>query len=146
MPAAANEDRWVSLKQEVLASLRQNKTILHANAAAAILIEEGLIEDAIATVDQLSSYESDLIYLVMETAIAHHSEWVMENARRRAESIMNGGKAQYYYYAINQLRRVRAAYLQLGQQQEWQRYYNELLRTHSRKRKLISMLRQRDLR
>jgi uncharacterized Zn finger protein len=81
----------------------------------------------------------------MDAAIAHRPDWVIENARPRAESIMNEGKAQYYYYAINWLRRVRAAYLQLGQQQEWKRYRTALLQTHARKRKLVSMLQQRDL-
>jgi uncharacterized Zn finger protein len=81
----------------------------------------------------------------MDAAITHRPEWVIENARRRAESIMNEGKAQYYYHATNWLRKVRAAYLQLGQKQEWQRYQKELLQTHARKRKLVSMLQQRDL-
>ncbi|WP_416668159.1 hypothetical protein [Egbenema bharatensis] len=77
--------------------------------------------------------------------VPHRPDWVIENARRRAESIMNDGKAQYYYHAINWLRRVRAAYLQLGQQEEWKRYRTMLLQTHTRKRKLVSMLQQRDL-
>ncbi len=57
----------------------------------------------------------------------------------------HSGKAQYYDHAVNWLRKVRAAYLQLGQQQEWQRYRTELTQTHARKRKLVSMLQQRDL-
>lgn len=58
---------------------------------------------------------------------------------------MDEGKAQYYYHAINWLCRVRAAYHQLGQQQEWKRYYTALLQIHARKHKLVSMLQQRDL-
>ena len=103
------------------------------------------MDDAIATVTQLSSYESDIIHPVMDAVVTHRPDWVMENARRRAESIMNEGKSQYYYYAINWLRRVRAAYLQLGQHEEWKRYRTVLLRTHARKRKLVSMLQYRDL-
>jgi uncharacterized Zn finger protein len=137
--------RWASLQAELLTTLRQNSSSLTAKAKAAIFLEEGLIDDAIATVDQLSSYESDIIHLVMDAAIAQRPEWVIANARRRAESIMNEGKAQYYYYAINWLRKVRAAYLQLGQKEEWKRYRTALLQTHARKRKLTAMLQQRDL-
>lgn len=138
-------DQWQSLRQELLTNLQNASATLHAEATIAILLHEELIDAAIAIVDQLSSYQSAIIHPVMDAAVAHRPEWVIENARRRAESIMNEGKAQYYYYAVNWLRKVRAAYLQLGQQQEWQRYRTELIRTHARKRKLISMLQQRDL-
>jgi uncharacterized Zn finger protein len=138
-------DQWQSLRQALLTNLRDASDTLHAEATIAILLHEGLIDAAIAIVDQLSSYQSAIIHPIMDAAVAHRPEWVIENARRRAESIMNEGKAQYYYYAVNWLRKVQAAYLQLGQQQEWQRYRTELIRTHARKRKLVSMLQQRDL-
>lgn len=137
--------RWNSLQSELLTRLRQGSTSLSVKAKAAIFLEEGLMDDAIATVASLSSFESDIIHPVMDAAVAHRPDWVLENARPRAESIINAAQAQYYHHAINWLRRVRAAYLQLGQQQEWQRYRTALLQTHARKRKLISMLQQRDL-
>lgn len=138
-------DRWAALQRDLLTQLRKDSSSLNAKAKAAIFLEEGLMDDAIATVTQLSSYQSDILHPVMDAAVTHRPDWVIENARRRAESIMNEGKAQYYYHAINWLRRVRAAYLQLGQQEEWQRYRAALMQTHARKRKLISMLQQRDL-
>lgn len=138
-------NRWHSLRQELLTKLQGFSDTLHAAAKVAIFLQEGLIDAAIATVDSLSSHESSIIHPVMEAAVAHRPEWVIENARRRAESIMDGGKAQYYDHATNWLRRVRSAYLQLGQMQEWQRYRTILMRTHARKRKLVSMLQQRDL-
>jgi uncharacterized Zn finger protein len=104
-----------------------------------------LLDDAISAVAQLSSYQSDIIHPVMDAAIAHRPEWVIQNARDRAESIMNDGKAQYYFYAINWLRRVRAAHIQLGQTEDWKRYRAKLLQTHTRKRKLIALLQHRDL-
>ena len=138
-------DKWETLQQELLTKLRGASDNLYTEARVAIFLKEGLIDAAISTVDQLSSYQSEIIHPVMDAAITHRPEWVIENARRRAESIMNEGKAQYYYHATNWLRKVRAAYLQLGQKQEWQRYQKELLQTHARKRKLVSMLQQRDL-
>lgn len=81
----------------------------------------------------------------MSTVNEARPEWVIENARDRAEAIMDAGQAQYYDQAIDWLRRVRAIYLQLGQRKEWKRYHTELLQTHARKRKLIALLQQRDL-
>lgn len=138
-------DQWQPLRQELLTKLRGLSDTIHAETKVAIFLQEGLIDAAIATVTQLSSYQSAIIHPVMDAAVAHRPEWVIENARRRAESIMDEGKAQYYYHAINWLRRVRAAYFQLGQQEEWKRYRTALLQIHARKRKLISMLQQRDL-
>ncbi len=136
--------QWKTLKTKLLKQLRQ-KTTLDDGAKVAIFLEERLIEDAIATVDQLSSFQSDIIHATMDAAMTDRPEWVIENARRRAESIMNDGKAQYYYHAANWLRKVRAGYLQLGQAQEWKQYHKQLMQTHSRKRKLVSILEQRDL-
>ena len=138
-------EQWPSLRQALLTNLRDVSGTLHAEATIAILLQEGLMDAAIAIVDQLSSYQSAIIHSVMDAAVAHRPEWVIKNARGRAESIMNEGKAQYYDHAVNWLRKVRAAYLQLGQQQEWQRYRTELMQTHARKRKLVSMLQQRGL-
>jgi len=138
-------DRWSSLQQEMLTALRQDTSSLTAKAKAAIFLEEGLINDAIVTVEQLSSYQLDAIQSVMDAAVSHRPEWVIENARRRAESIMNEGKAQHYHHAMNWLRQVRAAYLHLGQPQEWKRYRTALMQTHARKRKLVDLLQQRDL-
>ncbi|MBW4540716.1 MAG: hypothetical protein KME43_16430 [Myxacorys chilensis ATA2-1-KO14] len=137
--------RWDSLQPDLLTQLRQDSSSLSAKAKAAIFLKEGLIDDAIATVTQLSSYQPDLIHPVMDAAVTHRPEWVIENARPRAEAIMNAAQAQYYYHAINWLRRVRAAYLQLRQQEEWKRYRTALMQTHVRKCKLVSMLQQRDL-
>ncbi|MBW4441987.1 MAG: hypothetical protein KME10_12260 [Plectolyngbya sp. WJT66-NPBG17] len=138
-------NQWDTLRQDLLSTLRQDSSNVHVRQKTAILLEEGLIDDAIASVDRLSSYQSDIIHPVMDAAIAHRPEWVIQNARDRAESIMNEGKAQYYFYAINWLRRVRAAYLQLGRSEEWKRYRTDLLQTHTRKRKLVALLQQRDL-
>jgi len=138
-------EQWKSLRQELLTKLRGASNHLHAEAKVAIFLQEGLIDAAITTVDQLSSYESNVIHPVMDAATAHRPEWVIENSRRRAESIMNEGKAQYYYHAVNWLRKARAAYIQLGQLEEWKHYRTTLIQTHARKRKLVSLLQQRDL-
>jgi uncharacterized Zn finger protein len=136
---------WNSLQKKLLKRLRQDKSGLNGEAKVDIFMAEGLLDDAIATADQLSSYQSNLIHPVMDAAISHNPEWVIENAQKRAESIMDGKQAKYYHHAANWLRKVRAAYLHQGKATEWKCYLKELMQTHSRKPKLLSYLKQRDL-
>ena len=60
---------------------------------------------------------------------------------RQAESIMDGGKAQYYDAAARWLGKARNAYRAAGRGKEWQEYLGELLVQHGRKHKLVPMLR-----
>jgi uncharacterized Zn finger protein len=81
----------------------------------------------------------------MEAAMAQHPDWVIENARQRAEEIMDAGKADAYHHAIDWLRKARAAYLASERQAEWSAYRAQLMQTHGRKYKLMGMLKQADL-
>ena len=101
--------------------------------------------DAIAIVSDLRSYHGTLILRVMDAAIATHSQWVIDNARPRAESIMDSGKAQYYYNAVEWLQRVKAAYKEMGKGADWSRYYEKLVSQHCRKRKLMGLMKQHRL-
>jgi len=85
---------WAALQQDLLKQLRRDSNSLDVQAKVAIFLEEGLIDDAIATVDQLSSYQSNAIHPVMDAAIPHRPDWVIENARLRAESIIDEAKAK----------------------------------------------------
>jgi uncharacterized Zn finger protein len=51
----------------------------------------------------------------MNVAVSHSADWVIDNARRRAEPIMEQGKADRYDAAVNWLKKIKAAYIQLGQ-------------------------------
>ncbi len=133
-------DKWPKRQKKLLASLRKEHRFA-VPAAVDIFLHEGLLEEAIQVVDQSSSYNSAPIQQVMEAAMAERSDWVITNARRRAESIMDGGKAQYYGYAVDWLKLVHQAYQQSGELKKWQTYHDKLLQKHSRKRKLISMVR-----
>lgn len=133
-------DEWPKHQKKMLASLHEGNRFA-APAAVDIFLHEGLLEDAIQVVDQSSSYNSAPIQRVMEAAMTERPDWVITNARRRAESIMDGGKAQYYAYAVDWLKLVHRAYQQLGELKKWQTYHGKLLQEHSRKRKLINMVR-----
>jgi len=138
-------ETWSTVKADLLAYLRAHQGWGMQEAKVDIFLHEGQIDDAIATVSNLSAYDSALIHRVMDAAIAQHPDWVIENARRRAESIMDEGKADRYYYAVEWLKKARAAYLQAGRHLEWSTYRAKLMQTHARKYKLMGMLKQRDL-
>lgn len=75
----------------------------------------------------------------MQAALPHRPDWVINNAVIRAEEIMNQGKADRYEDAVKWLKKVKAGYLQLGQQAEWSNYRASLEYTHGRKRKLMDL-------
>lgn len=141
------EEDWVILKEDLLNYLRNYSgwAIGIEEAKVNIFLHEGLVDDAIAVVNDLRSYNSGLIHQVMETALTTHPDWVSENAQRRAEGIMDGKKAEYYHHAVEWLQKARAAYYQAGKQAEWLAYRTQLMQTHARKYKLIGLIKQREL-
>jgi uncharacterized Zn finger protein len=74
-----------------------------------------------------------------------YGQWVVDNARPRAESIMDEGKAKNYNYAVAWLKRVKAAYQAMDNEAEWSRYHQGLVSTHGRKRKLMGLFQQHHL-
>ena len=133
---------WTRIKQDLLHTLRTYAQWGADEAQVDIFLYEGLVDDAIDAVRSSSSYRSELVMRVMESAILHRPDWVIEKARQLAEPIMDGGKADRYDQAVRWLRQVRAAYLQLGQIQEWSKYRAELVMKHGAKRKLMGLFGQ----
>ena len=81
----------------------------------------------------------------MDQVIESYSQWVIDNARSRAEAIMDEGRAKDYDHAVAWLKRVKAAYQAMGNEAEWSRYYQGLVSTHGRKRKLMGLFQQHHL-
>jgi uncharacterized Zn finger protein len=138
-------ENWETVKTDLLRIIHTYSGWGTESAKVDIFLHEGLIDDAIAIANELSSYYSELIHRVMDAAIPRNPTWVIANARHRAEKIMDGGKAEYYYYAIEWLKKVRAAYLESGKKADWLSYRENLMQTHARKRKLMGMFQQRDM-
>ncbi|MEH1897855.1 MAG: SWIM zinc finger family protein [Nostoc sp.] len=138
-------ENWESVKTDLLRIVRTCSGWGTESAKVDIFLHEGLIDDAIAIASELSSYDSELIHRVMNAAISHNPSWVIANARRRAEKIMDAGKAEYYYYAVEWLKKARTAYLESGKKADWLSYRQNLMQTHARKRKLMGMFQERDM-
>ena len=139
------EADWPPIQADLLNYLRQSQMWGMEEAQINIFLHEGLLEDAIAVASQLSSYHGQLVLRVMDTVIETHSQWIINNARPRAASIMDEGKAKYYHHAVDWLKRMKAAYHALGQSDEWHRYHQQLIDTHGRKRKLMGLMEQNQL-
>ncbi|RUT03781.1 hypothetical protein DSM106972_046950 [Dulcicalothrix desertica PCC 7102] len=130
---------WEEVKQDLLEILRESENWLAKEAKVDIFLHEGLIDDAIKTVKKDTYYRSESVHRVMQAALPHRPDWVINNAVIRAEEIMNRGKADRYEDAVKWLKKVKAGYLQLGQQAEWSNYRASLEYTHGRKRKLMDL-------
>ncbi len=143
--AGLAETGWPAVRETLLHHLRTASPWGREQAQVDIFLHEGLLEDAIAVASGLSSYHSQIILRVMDRVVATHSQWVIDNARPRAESIMDGGKAKDYQSAVEWLKRVKAAYHALGQGADWSGYRQILLNQHGRKRKLMGLMQQNKL-
>ncbi|MEH1853062.1 MAG: SWIM zinc finger family protein [Nostoc sp.] len=138
-------ENWESFKTDLLKIVRTYSGWGTESAKLDIFLHEGLIDDAIAIASELSSDHSELIHRVMDAAIPHNPSWVIANARLRAEKIMDAGKAEYYYYAVEWLKKARNAYLESGKKADWLSYRENLMQTHARKRKLMGMFKQKGM-
>lgn len=133
---------WPEVKTELLQHLRTTDYFMSCQAQVDVFLHEGLLKDAIAAVSKRRSYNGQLILRVMDAVVESHSQWVIDNARPRAESIMDEGKAKYYHHAVDWLKRVKAGYRALGKDADWARYQQRLVNAHGRKRKLMGLMEQ----
>lgn len=138
-------ENWDEVKEELLAVLRASHSWKSSEAKVDIFLHEGLLDEAIATVDDMNFYQTNLVHQVMKVAIDERPNWVIENATLRAESIIDRAKASAYEDAIEWLKKARLAYIAMGRNSEWKAYRANLLEVHARKYKLRGLLNQGSL-
>ncbi|MCT7976301.1 SWIM zinc finger family protein [Laspinema olomoucense] len=138
-------ENWFKYQPNLLNSLREHKIWNKTEVKVDIFLSEGLIDEAIAAVEGFGSYEIELVHRVMDAAIKHRPDWVIETAQPLAESILDRKKSEFYNQAIDWLKKVRAAYIQKEQWTRWKTYRQELLQIHARKHKFRGMLEDRGL-
>lgn len=131
--------RWANLREQLLGLLRAGRASWQTGlAAVAIFLDEGLIDEAIAVVDQ--GQAPDMLLRVVEAAAEPRPDWVIRTATRRAELIMEPGRTAQYGEAIDWLRHARAAYRIAGREADWSAYLNGLRGRYARKYKLMELL------
>ncbi len=138
-------ENWLQIQPDLLKNLRQHTTWEKTEVKVEVFLKEGLIDEAIASVNPLDGYPIDLVHKVMDAAISERPDWVIETAKPFVEAILTRKKSEYYNQAIAWLKKVRAAYLKKDQWNSWKTYRQELLQTHARKHKFRGMLEDRRL-
>lgn len=138
-------ENWADIKTNLLQILRISGGWGNESAKVDIFLHEGLIDDAIKIVNELNYYHDNLVHQVMDAAISLNPSWVIANARRRAESIMDAGKAEYYNQAVQWLKKARTAYLESERKADWDSYKAKLIQQHGRKRKLMGLFKEKGM-
>jgi uncharacterized Zn finger protein len=132
-------ERWPEVRKRVLRRLRKVDDYISSEKVE-ILFREGLIPDALRMVDSI--YEYDVAARVVDAATPTLPLEVIPICKRQAERIMDRAKADEYDRAVEWVAKARTAYGIAGKDDEWQAYKSHLLTTHSRKYKLVPMLRE----
>ena len=130
-------DTWETLRAEALEITAQGKS---ADNKADIYLYEKMYKQAIAVVDQAAWFSN--IDKVIEAVKADYPEWAFRQCRKRAEAIMDAGKAKNYDVAAEWLRRGREILLSAGEKEMWDTYIDQVMDKHQRKYKLMPMLRE----
>jgi len=132
-------EQWSEKRSALLDYVRSKQSYMQQGSVD-VLLHEGLLEDAIALLEPYASHS--VIEQVADAALKAQSQldWVIQASRQQAEYIMDRGKADLYSSAGSWLAKARAAYQATGHNTEWQTYLSGLLSTHSRKYKLVPIL------
>jgi uncharacterized Zn finger protein len=130
-------ERWADLRPKILEHIRRVHSF-YPRGQVEIFLHEGLLDDAIAALKE--SAPDTLVAQVAEATIAARPEWVIQVCQKRAEAIMDAGKASHYDTAVEWLRKARAAYLASNRATAWKAYQEDLLDLHQKKYKLVPMI------
>lgn len=135
----AGASDWPPLRIALLDHLRETSASWqNVSARIDIFLSENQIDDAITVAEPFSS-ENDMAR-VADAALLQRPEWVIRTGRKRANAIIEAGKASNYDTATAWLRRVRDASHAAGRTTEWSSYISEVHASHGRKYKLMSLI------
>ncbi|MCJ7701607.1 MAG: SWIM zinc finger family protein [Anaerolineales bacterium] len=130
-------DTWETLRAEALEITAQGKSADHK---VDIYLYEKMCKQAIAVVDQAVWFSN--IDKVIEAVKTDYPEWAFQQCQKRAEAIMDGGKAKNYHVAAEWLLRGREILLSAGKNGMWDTDLDQVMDKHQRKYKLMPMLRE----
>ena len=106
-----------------------------------VVVKLGMLLPAMNALDN-GYYADSTLSQAIEMAREKHPDWAIGKCKKRAEVIMNAGKADRYYTAAEWLQRAYDIYKQHNRLTEWQDYYATVLDQHGRKYKLVPLLKQ----
>jgi uncharacterized Zn finger protein len=129
-------DDWAALRSQALEAVEQDRSI--ENQVDVYLYEQ-MYQRAIEAVDQATWFHR--IEPVIEAVQHEFPDWAFDQCRRRAEAIMDAGRARDYGVAADWLRQGRDVLLAADRKPLWDDYLAQLMDEHHRKYKLMPMLR-----
>ncbi|MFQ5578466.1 MAG: SWIM zinc finger domain-containing protein [Anaerolineae bacterium] len=135
--AAVAGAKWPQQKRSLLKQLAAAEV---AYGKIDIYLHEGMIDEAIKTVDRLGYAGYYTLEPVVEAAWQSHPDWVIKQCKKQAETIMDGGKSKYYRQAVNWLQKVQRTCIAAGRTAEWDAYLESLIQKHHRKYSLRPQL------
>ena len=124
---------WHSIKTELLQLLAATS---YGSDKIEIYLYEGMIAEAVKTVDQNSYLRYDALERVVDAALPSHPDWVIGQCKKQAEPIMDGGKSKYYDQAVRWLTKARQAFRTSDRADEWSKYLESVIGKHARKSSL----------
>ena len=137
----AGASAWPELRERLLAALLAAPP---APSRIAILLDEGRIDDAVASVDPREAgflrRPDGVLQRLAEEAYADHPDWAITLAFAVADPIMQEARSSHYEEAAGWLAIAGRAYAASGRSGEWQARLDELIKTHRRKYRLRPLL------
>ncbi len=121
--------KWGKLKPALMASMEKGWN--HKPLAEILLFEQDW-DAAIKVADEKGAYY-DIVRIVAEGLIPHRPEWVIQACIKQSDSLIVQTKSKYYGAAAEWLKKVKAAYAQLGRTAEWQTYLAQLKEQYRRR-------------
>jgi uncharacterized Zn finger protein len=131
---------WSKLRFHLLASLAAAE---YAFDRTEIYLREGMIEEAVRSVDLENLAGSQTNAVLMPLAEAAHAslpDWVIDIAECMASNIMEAGQSGSYEVAVQWLQTASLAYDAAGRFEEWIVKVDDLIERHRRKHKLRPLL------
>ena len=130
---------WGAVRPDLLAHLARAP---YAYDRTSIYLSEGLIEEAVLSVDDQFGHSARDETLMQLAAAAHasHPDWVIRLAMHHATGIMNANQAGHYELAAQWLEKAALAYQVSGREGEWKACLEKLIDRHRRKYKLRPLL------
>ena len=128
--------RWGRLKAELMTTLQK---FYDKQPLAEVLLCEQEWDAAIKVAEQKGAYHT-VVETVAEALVPHRPEWVMRASIKQAEDLIVQTKSNLYPAAADWLRKAKAAYAQLGQKSEWQKYLQRLKEQYKRRPALQAQL------
>ena len=130
---------WPKLREALLAHL---KAAQYAHDRTLILLEEGMIDDAVRSAGEATDYQSDseTLMRLSDAAAASHSDWVIRFSVAKASRIMDDNRSGHYAEAARWLEKAALAYESAGRDEDWVVLLAWLIGKHKRKYKLRPLL------